>query len=237
MLWQWSHHGLRLPVILELYLLFWVFITGFVAGLGLWEAIASLPLVAALLPYNEKCYFVLSPGRAAIVSRVSQLFLSYSIVFAVEVLPFALGFLIFSHSIPTLATRGYMEPNHFALNLSAIVIFFLFVVFMPSYFLAPQWIIARRIKEAKAKLLESYQARINSLLSDAGAGWTEKRMQEYQVFSSVEQTLANSSTIPIGPLDMAKPFFTLLPSIASVLANDTFLKILKQVSKGVLSWL
>jgi hypothetical protein len=236
MTFQWSHFGLRLPVLPSLYIDTWVLLAGFVAGLGLWEATASMTLVRAMLPPDERYYFTLAPGRSGLVDEVSRLFLEYSIVFAVEVLPFSIGFALFSRSTQTLVSMGKLEANVRMLTTSAVLVMLILIVIMPLYFFMPQLLIRASVTRVKAKLAQQYQTRLNALLSRSEE-LTERELREFALLREAESELHNSASFPVSVTDMAKPFLPLLPSVGTLLASDAIMRSLKQALRQILPWL
>ncbi|MFN3322821.1 MAG: hypothetical protein ACK5AZ_04935 [Bryobacteraceae bacterium] len=232
---QWLHFGLALPGAAAPFIGGWVVAAGFVAGLGLWEAITSVPLVLAMVPEDEPCYFALAPSRSTFVDRVSQLFLKYSIVFAIEVLPFAIGFALLFRSTDELSAMGRMLPNLWMLHTSAILVTFVFAFVMPLYFIVPQYMIGRTVMKIKAKVAAGLQARINSLLTKSWDKMSPRELREFQIVKDVEAELHNSRDFPVSIFDMSKPLVSLLPSVLSLLTSEAIIKTLKQAGEQIFS--
>jgi hypothetical protein len=234
---QWEYFGLRLPTVLSLYVGVLIFVAGFVGGLGLWEAVATMAMVNIMLPTDDDWYFNLAPARSTVVGEVSGLFLEYSMVFAVEVLPFPIGFAIFSGSTPALAAMGKLKANTWMLTTSGVLILLIFLVIMPLYFVMPQLIVRSNVKRVKAKFARQYQGRLNALMSQSDERMTLRDIREFNFLRDAESELHKSPSFPLGFTDMAKPFLPLLPSIGTLLASDAIMKSLTQTLKHVFPWL
>lgn len=232
----WTHLGLVLSRPASLYLDVWVSMAGFVAGMGLWQAISSLFLVRAMMPEDEECYFKLAPSRSGFIRKISGLFSEYAVLFAIEVLPFAIGFACFSYSTQQMTGLGKIKANSATLMVSSVIVLFIFIIIMPLYFMLPQLIIRARVKKITAKISKEYQARLNALLSGIGKGIQENDAKEFALLKEAEVALSKSGSFPLGFVDFAKPFLSLAPSLGALFASGNMVKILKEVAKHVFPW-
>jgi uncharacterized membrane protein YgaE (UPF0421/DUF939 family) len=156
-------------------------------------------------------------------------------VFAIEVLPFAIGFALFFRSTAKLSAMGRLLPNLSMLNTSAVLVTFIFAVVMPLYFVVPQYMIGRTVKKIKAKVSAELQIRINLLLGKTRDGTSLRDLREMQILKDAEAELYKSSDFPVSAFDMAKPLISLLPSIGTLLSSEAIMKTLKQAATQFIS--
>jgi hypothetical protein len=228
--------GLRLPWLITSYIALWVAIVGFFGALGIWEGFASLMLFKALLPAKTDAYFILAPGRSSVVEEVSQLFVQYSVVYAVETLPFAIGFAGFSYSTKALSGAGRMAPNSAALLL-AMTILMAFLVYVLTYFLVPQWMLSSRVRQIKRRFLGEYQDRINLLLGKAGGALTDADLKTFQMLREAEEKINGSPALPLSILDVAKMLLPLLASLGAVFSDKDRMKTVQSAARTLFPWL
>ena len=218
--YQWSQLGIRTPLIATVYISTSALITGFVAGLGLHTALFSLYLAPQLLPDKMDRYFALAPVRSTTVREVSQLFVKYSTVFAFEVLPFAVGFWLFLTAAPSMVHANVLKLDLVALRTSSLIVAFLFIVFMPAYFVLPQIMIAWEVKKVKLQLQRSYQEGIGDLIAGVTGSLDEVADKKFQLLRDTEQQVTASKVFPLGIEDLAKPFVPFVTAVASLFGND-----------------
>lgn len=199
------------PLYLELYFTLWTFVTGAVAGLGLWCAISSVRFVTAFRACDGIRFYTVAPNRSGDVVRLSKLMNQYSIIFAIEILPFVIAFVFMSKHM---VEQGLVTTQ--ALQISTYITLFFLVVVIPAYFLIPQMILSGIVRKHRGEILQDYQQRVNELLRRG----TPDTWKEAVELCAIEERIEKSGSLPYRFQDLVRPLIPLAASTLLVVVKD-----------------
>lgn len=125
------------------------------AGIGAWLAVTSCYFIYKISRFDNLNMNILFPGQTISIIRLSRLFSTYSVLFAIEVLFWIIPYTIFMTTIKNRGVAFNTSSPYYLCGSIFLILIFLF--FMPAYFIYPQRILKKIVFERKMKTLFSIQ--------------------------------------------------------------------------------
>jgi len=219
--------------LLRVYTVLFISFSAAVAGIGMWLAATSCYFIYKISTFTDLNVNIFFPGQDATIFKISRLFSSYSTLFAIEVLLWIIPYTIF---MTTSKSRGIAfnmtSPYHLY---GSIFLFLIFLVFMPGYFLYPQTVLKKIVRERRIQTLLSIQRVLDKLYQVLDQNKQtfdiEKQILKY---TKLLQSVSSAPNLKIGSTTVLRSVLPFIISIFLTIAGNPIISI---AIKNLLKWI